>query len=288
MTIRESLTDATRQLTQEPQLAPTATRDAELLLLHSLGLPRTVLYTDPTRLLTTAEQDDFRKAITRRVAHEPIQYITGLQEFFGLPLRVTSATLIPRPETELLVEASLSRLPRDRRLRLADVGTGSGAIAIALATHLPNAEILAVDASSDALAVARENAQTHRVDDRIQFLQSDLLALVPGPFAAVLANLPYIPESDRLTLPPQVRDYEPATALFAGFDGLDLYRRLIPQAVGVLAPGGLLALEFGIGQRDALAQLLQWWHDVDFLDDLQRIPRIVLARHGVAVVSAAR
>lgn len=277
MTLREALTQATEQLRQSPDLAPTASRDAELLLLHTLALPRTILYIDPHRSLDPAQHSAFTAAIVRRLAHEPIQYITATQEFFGLALRVTPATLVPRPETELLVEAALARLPKDRSLRLADIGTGSGAIAIALATHLPLAEILALDLSPAALAIARENAQTHQVANRIHFHQADLLTQQPGPFDAILANLPYIPDTDRATLHPQVRDHEPATALFAGPDGLDLYRRLIPQAAPALAPRGLLALEFGFGQQATLAHLLTGWRDLKFLDDLQGIPRVALA-----------
>ena len=282
MTLREALIQAIERLDQNPDLAATASRDAELLLLHTLALPRTALYTDPARPLTSVEQTAFHKAITRRLAHEPIQYITGMQEFFGLPLRVTPATLIPRPETELLVEAVLHHvnqihLPHDRRFRLADVGTGSGAIAIALATHLLQAEVLALDISSAALEVARENARAYRVADRVHVEESNLLPSAAGPFDAVIANLPYIPDADRATLHPQVREHEPNTALFAGPDGLDLVRRLIPQAARALVPGGLLALEFGFGQRDALTHLLTSWRDLRFLDDLQGTPRVALA-----------
>ena len=281
MTLREALIQAVERLDRNADLAATANRDAELLLLHTLALPRTALYTDPTRPLTPAEHTAFAIAITRRLAHEPIQYITGTQEFFGLPLRVTPATLIPRPETELLVEAVLAHLPTDRDLHLADVGTGSGAIAIALAVHRPRAHILAIDLSPGALAIARENVLARHLAGRIHFRQSDLLADVEAarldPFDAVVANLPYIPDAERAALHPQVREHEPATALFAGTDGLDLVRRLIPQAALALAPSGLLALEFGLGQREALALLLSGWRDLRFLDDLQHIPRVALA-----------
>ena len=277
MILRQAIFEAAQEFARDPHLAPTAARDAELLLLHTLALPRTALYTAPARALTAAEQTAFARITARRLAHEPVQYITGTQEFFGLALHVTPATLIPRPETELLVEAALARLPRDRLLRLTDVGTGSGAIAIAVAKHLPHATIVALDQSPAALEVARENARTHGVLDRIRFCHADLLSAEPGPFDAILANLPYVPESDRAGLHPQVRDHEPASALFAGADGLDLYRRLIPQAARGLAPGGLLALEFGAGQRDDLAHLLAGWRDLRFLDDLQTVPRVALA-----------
>jgi release factor glutamine methyltransferase len=177
-------------------------------------------------------------------------------------------------------------LPKDRALKIADIGTGSGAIAIALAAHLPNSKIVAVDLSSEALAVAAANAREHSVADRIRFLQSDLLGDLPRDeaatqaFDAIVSNPPYIPEFDRASLHPEVRGHEPAGALFAGPEGLDVYRRLIPQAHSALKPNGLLALEIGHGQRDALAALLQSWHDISFVDDLQRIPRVALARRN--------
>jgi release factor glutamine methyltransferase len=279
MSLRQTITAAADRIAANSELQPDAYRDAEFLLLHALGLPRTALILDPNRPLTETEQATYDRAIDRRAAGEPIQYITGSQEFYGLKLHVTSAVLIPRPETELLVEAVLNRLPSGQPLRIADIGTGSGAISIALAVHRPHAQITTLDISSAALAVARENAATHQVADRIRFLESDLLAAVADapPFDAIVSNPPYVPEADRATLHPQVRDHEPATALFAGPDGLDMYARLIPQACAALKPGGLLALEFGHGQRDALAALLKNWKDVVFLDDLQQIPRVVLA-----------
>lgn len=289
MTLRQAISEAVEQLARNPHLAPTAARDAELLLLHATALPRTALYINPARALTTEQQEAFAGAIARRLAHEPLQYITGTQEFFGLALRVTPATLIPRPETELLVEAVLDGVPHDRPVAIADVGTGSGAIAIALAFRLPEARLVAVDLSEAALGVAGENARTHGVDDRIRFTHADLLAAEPGPFDAVVANLPYVPEADRSTLHPQVREHEPPTALFAGQDGLDAYRRLIPQAANVLAAGGLLAVEFGAGQREGLANLLlTGWQSVRFLDDLQGIPRVCLARAQRPVAAGSR
>lgn len=282
MTVRQAISRAAEQLSRDPHLLATAARDAELLLLHTVGLPRTVLYMDPARMLTAEQQVAFARAIDRRLAHEPVQYITGTQEFFGLALRVTPATLIPRSETELLVEAVLDRLPQGQALSIADVGTGSGAIAIALASRLPQARLVAVDLSRAALDVAEENARTHRVDHRIHVKHADLLDGEAGPFDAIVANLPYVPEADRPTLHPQVREHEPATALFAGPDGLDAYRRLIPRAAHTLTGGGLLALEFGAGQQEGLADLFGQqeakWPKVCFLDDLQGIPRVCLAR----------
>ncbi len=279
MTLREALTTAAAQLAANPHLQGNAARDAELLLLHALNAPRSTLFAHPTRELTPTQLSIYRQGIARRLTLEPIQYITGTQEFYGLPLKVTPAVLIPRPETELLVEATLQRLPPDQPLHIADVGTGSGAIAIAIATHLPHAHLTALDLSPAALDIARQNAETHHVADRITFLQSDLLAAVAHQtFDAILSNPPYIPTSDLPTLHPQVRDHEPHTALFAGPTGLDIYSRLIPQAYAALRPHGLLVLEIGIGQSTAIQHLLADWYDFLILNDLQEIPRIALAR----------
>jgi release factor glutamine methyltransferase len=278
MTLRQTLTAAASQLADDEHLRATAARDAELLLLHTLQIPRVTLLAHPDREITAEQHTRYRVNIGRRLQHEPIQYITGQQEFYGLLLEVTPAVLIPRPETEHLVEAVLARLPKDVPLRIADIGTGSGAIAIALAVHRPQAEIVALDLSSEALAVAAANARGHNVAQRIHLFRSDLLSSVSQSFDAVVSNPPYVPESDGATLHPQVRDHEPATALFAGPDGLDLYRRLIPQARTALKPNGLLALEIGHGQREALAALLKTWREVAFVDDLQQIPRVALAR----------
>ncbi len=280
ITVREALTRATGQLSAHPDLQPTALADAVLLLCHALTLTRAGLIAHPERSLDRDQQARYQRLLEQRLRFEPIQYILGSQEFFGLELRVTPAVLIPRPETELLVEAVLARLPHDTPLRLVDVGTGSGAIAIALAHALPQAFVTAIDLSPQALALARENAATHHLADRITFLESDLLdAIAPElRFDAIVSNPPYIPNADASTLHPQVRDHEPAQALFAGPSGLELYARLIPQAFALLKPGNLLALEFGFGQRDALASLLTAWHAVEFLPDLQGIPRVALAR----------
>jgi release factor glutamine methyltransferase len=225
----------------------------------------------------------YRALVRRRFANEPVQYIIGEQEFYGLALRVTPAVLIPRAETEHLVEAVLNELrslPFGTPPGILDVGTGSGAIAIALAHSLPNALVTAVDISAAALEVARANAARHHLSARIRFLESDLLAaLAPTQtFDAIVSNPPYVATGHRDALHPQVRDFEPPIAFFAGPDGLDVYHRLIPQAGTALNPGGLLALEIGYGQRDAIAALLAGWNSLRFVDDLQHIPRVALAR----------
>jgi release factor glutamine methyltransferase len=280
MTLREALTRATSQLDQNPDLRADALRDAGLLLRHTLSISHATLIASPDRAITLDQQAAYQALLLRRLTNEPIQYITGEQEFYGLTLQVTPAVLIPRPETETLVEAVLAELASSAPLGILDVGTGSGAIAIALAHHLPTAHITAVDLSTAALEVAAANAAHHNLTSRISFQQSDLLnALAPeATFDAIVSNPPYVPIADRDTLHPQVRDFEPASALFAGNEGLDIYRRLIPQAHAALKPNGLLSLEIGHGQRDAIAALLTDWNALRFIDDLQHIPRVAMAR----------
>lgn len=287
MNLHTAIAEASTQITR---------RDAETLLAHLLGCDRAWVFAHPEAELDAAQREAFRSLTARRAVHEPLQYITGLQEFYGLSLRVTPDTLIPRPETELLVEAVLQwAATRSEPLRILDVGTGTGAIALALAAHLPNAErnveIVACDISAAALAVARDNAEQldlagYAGAGRVRFVQSDLLAaLTPeldagGLFDAIVSNPPYVPSADAATMQPEVVDFEPHAALFAGPDGLEVYRRLIPQAHAALRPGGLLALELGFGQRDSIADLLDGWEAVRFLDDYAGIPRIALARKG--------
>jgi release factor glutamine methyltransferase len=287
MNIRQALTRATENLAEIEALRANAARDAELLLLDTLRLTRAQFLANPTRELTSAELSLYLEAIARRSHHEPIQYITGRQEFYGISLRVTSAVLIPRPETEHLVESVLQRIPHDFPTTIIDVGTGSGAIAIALAAHLPLATITALDVSPKALAVARANAEANdnagagSVAARIHFLESNLLSAIPPTqrFDAIVSNPPYVATADHFTLHPEVRDHEPSTALFAGHDGLDIYRLLIPQAHAILKPTGLLAMEIGQGQHEAVAGLLANWEEVTFINDLQQIPRVALARN---------
>ena len=205
-----------------------------------------------------------------------------MQEFFGLELHLTPDVLIPRPETEHLVEAVLEWAKgRGSAPRILDVGTGSGAIAIALAKNLPHAHITACDLSPAALAVARSNAA--RLSLQIGFTESDLLSAFPSgePFDVIASNPPYVPQLDAASLQPEVVDHEPHTALFAGDDGLEIYGRLIPQTHAALTRGGLLAMEFGFGQREALRSLLEHgWKNVRFLDDYAGIPRVVLAERA--------
>jgi len=274
MTLQQAIAEASALI---------ARRDAEVLLTHLLQRDRAWLFLHGEDELASPDAAAFREMVARRAAHEPLQHITGVQEFFGLPLRVTRDTLIPRPETEHLVEAVLAwAATQPPGLRLLDVGTGTGAIALALATHLPQAEIVACDLSAAALDVARNNALELRLEQRVRFLLSDLLEafsseLKDRRFDAIVSNPPYIPAGDAAEMQPDVRDFEPHSALFAGDDGLDVYRRLIPQARAALTPGGLLALEIGFSQREALAELLSGWKNVRFLDDYAGIARVALA-----------
>jgi release factor glutamine methyltransferase len=281
MNLRQALTAAAARLAGDPHLRGNARRDAELLLLDQLRLSHAQLLANPDRELTEEEEFFFWQSIHRRAASEPVQYILGKQEFYGLDFHVSPAVLIPRPETELLVETVLQQLPRDESVKILDVGTGSGILAVTLASHLHHAEITAVDISLDAIGVARRNAEAHHVADRIRFVVSDLLSGLDqrlGCFDAIVSNPPYVAETERASLSPEVRDYEPASALFAGETGLDIYRRLIPEAHNALKPNGLLALEIGHSQEDEIAALLDSWQNVSFHQDLQQIPRVVLAR----------
>jgi release factor glutamine methyltransferase len=223
---------------------------------------------------------------TLRRSGRPVQYITGQAEFFGLAFATAPEVLIPRPETEHLVEEALRlaapiQLSSSTPIRIADIGTGTGAIAVALAHSLPDVQITATDISSKALTLALANAESNQVADRIEFLEGDLVAPLAGrKFSIVVSNPPYIPLSDKPSLSVEVRDHEPHLALFAGYDGLLIHRRLIPDALAVLEPGGWLLMEIGYGHQLAVEKLLREAHyvDVNFIADYQSIPRVAVAR----------
>jgi release factor glutamine methyltransferase len=257
-----------------------ARHDAETLLLHLIQRDRAFLAANPLSNLSAEGAVRYYALIERRLGGEPIQYITGETEFYGFPFHVDRNVLIPRPETEHLVEKVLEMATSIEKPRIVDVGTGSGAIAVALAHKLPTAQITAIDVSASALAVARGNAERNRVGDCIRFLKGDLLAPVAGEqFEIVVSNPPYIAESDRASLSVEVRDHEPAMALFAG-NGLDIFRRLIPDAQVVLVHGGFLTLEIGYGQDSAIAGQLadSGFEQIEFTADLQGIPRVASGR----------
>ena len=282
MTIGDAIVWGTSLLDESDSIPAARSRsDAILLLRHVLGIPHAEMYAYRERPLTALQTEAFNAQIQQRLLGVPVQYITGEQEFFGLPFHVTPDVLIPRPETEHLVEAAIARLKDRPDAHIEDVGTGSGAIAVALAHSLPTAEVVALDISPAALTVARQNAHVNQVENRIRFLESDLLsAVAEEQFDAIMSNPPYVAESERKSLPAEVREYEPAQALFAGRTGLEVYRRLIPDALPLLVSGGWLMMEIGQGQREALRSLLNEadWDGVEFIADLQGIPRVVVAR----------
>jgi release factor glutamine methyltransferase len=229
--------------------------NAELLVGHALGRSRMQLYLEFERPLTEPELEKIRPLVRRRGQREPLQYIVGEVEFHGLKLKVDKRALIPRPETELLVAHVIAHCAAHPPARILDLGTGSGAIAIALATMLPGAAVTAVDLSADALALARENAGVAGVEARISFLTSDWFAAVPpGPFEVIVGNPPYLSAAETAETAPEVRGHEPALALTAPGDGLDHLARIIAEAPRFLAPGGLLALETGIAQHARLRE----------------------------------
>ncbi|HEX4286251.1 MAG TPA: peptide chain release factor N(5)-glutamine methyltransferase [Terracidiphilus sp.] len=280
MTLREALEHGAAQLAAGPH-PEKARRDAEMLLLHHTGKERAWLLGHLDEDFAGCRAIGYAAMLNRRAAGEPIQYILGECEFYGLPFRVTPDVLIPRPETEHLVERVLTLAQQFQAPRISDIGTGSGAIAVTVARLAPSATITAIDVSAVALAVAHDNAQRNQVGDRIRFLNGDLLVPVAGEqFDVIVSNPPYVPVSDRDSLSVEVRDFEPAVALFAGVDGLEVYRRLIPAAFAALAGGGHLALEIGHGQSDALGKLLKKasFNGIEFTPDLQGILRVVTAQ----------
>ncbi len=247
-----------------------------MLLAHVLGVERSRLAFDPPDVSGEAARR-FDGLVARRARREPAAYLLGEREFRSLPFRVTPAVLVPRPETEHLVEAALAALPAGGSPLVVDVGTGSGCIAIALAVERPRARVVGVDLSAAALEVARDNARRHGVADRVRFLRGDLLEAVRGPVDLVLSNPPYVGEGE--TVEPECR-YEPREALFAGVDGLDAYRRLAPAAARALAPGGTLLLETPGAGVDGIAEILRAAGLVpgEPIPDLAGRPRVLPAR----------
>jgi release factor glutamine methyltransferase len=299
---------------------PSFTLAAELLLLHVLGRDRTWIYSHPEERINSADADHYFELIARRTNGEPTQHLTGKQEFWGLEFEVSPDVLIPRPETEHVIEVALDRLAvRELRagrkqtltgegLQIADIGTGSGCIAIALAKDLPGATIYATDISSAALAVAQRNAARHSVSAQIHFIESNLLdqvSLVGAQHAApllgtdssstprqppvtshqsplldlIVSNPPYIGRREAATLMREVRDHEPEVALYGGEEGYELYADLIAQAATHLGPGGILVLELGHNSLPAVQALLDApaWTNVGVTNDLARIPRVLAA-----------
>lgn len=255
--------------------------DAETLMLHLIGKNRAWLLAHLEDEFGGCKSIGYSQQIERRLAGEPIQYITGECEFYGLSFSVNRDVLIPRQETEHVVEKVLELASLLVGPRLVDVGTGSGAIAIALAHESPGAKVTATDVSDAALRVARRNAERTGVAERIRFLEGDLLKPVAAEqFEFVVSNPPYVATDDRASLALEVRDHEPDVALFAGSNGLDIYRRLVPAAYRVLVAGGFAVFEIGYGQAEAVAELFSaaGFVDIEFAKDLQGVDRVITAR----------
>ena len=271
---------------------PSFTLAAELLLLHVANRDRTWLYAHPEVILSAETTTQYFALIQRRANGEPTQHLTGKQEFWGLEFEITPDVLIPRPETEHLIEVSLDRLAlRELRagrspritgngLTLVDVGTGSGCIAIALAKELPGATIYATDVSTAALTVARRNAARHGFSDRIRFLESNLFeAFNPVRFDLIVSNPPYVGRGTADTLAREVREHEPEVALYGGEEGYEFYAELVAQSHEFLKPGGLLVLELGHDSLPAVQPLLEsrHWTNLGVTNDLAAIPRVLAA-----------
>lgn len=259
---------------------------ASLLLAHCLECTRLDLYLRYDKPLTAEELACYKRLLRRRLAHEPTQYITGQQEFWSLDFIVNPAVLIPRPETELIVEAVIRQVRNHPESgpwhQLLDVGTGSGVLAVALAKELPDVHVTALDASPAALAVARLNSERHGVQDRVTCVPGDLLATLDPQrrFDIIVANPPYVPTTDWERLPPEIRDHEPRLALDGGPDGLEVIHRLVHQVPPFLRSGGFLALEVGQGQAESVVQLLeatQAFASSSIIPDYQHIGRVVTA-----------
>lgn len=281
MKIHEALDLAVEAL--EDSGVPGARLDAERLLASELGKDRSYLLAHFQDSVPEPNAERFLARVTERRRGKPLQYLLGWQEFRGLEFEVTPAVLIPRPETELLVDAVVERFSGGSPT-LADVGTGSGCIAVATAVALPDARVIATDLSKDALAVARRNAIRYNVDDRIQFLSGDLLLPLSAlgleeKLDCVLSNPPYVAERDLSALQREVRDWEPHLALVGGLSGLDIFRRLLPQALRFLKPGGTLIMEIGYNMQAEISQLFNAaWNLESIRDDFSGIPRIVVAQ----------
>jgi len=281
--LKDAITRAIKRLTAANVGSPRM--NAELLLMFILGCDRAYFFAHPERELTVEEQSRYEEALGRRARGIPAQYITGHQEFWGMDFIVTPAVLIPRPETEHVIETVLKLHDGGRASaagslpRIVDVGTGSGCIALALGKELTKADIYATDISSPALEVARANAARHQLESRIHFHQTDLLqGFDRDVFDFVVSNPPYVGESEEEQVQLEVRKFEPRNAVFAGTTGLEVIARLIPQAHNVLKSGGWLVIEISGTIADRVKLLLGGWNQVQISNDLQGIPRVASAQ----------
>jgi release factor glutamine methyltransferase len=284
--LKQALTSAITRLTADQ--VPSPRLNAEWLLMFTLSVDRAYLFAHPERELTAEEQTRYEAVLNERARGVPAQYITGHQEFWGMDLIVSPAVLIPRPETEHVIETvmELDRVDVDggqgsppHPLHILDVGTGSGCIALALAKEFPQSEIYATDISAAALEIACANAARHQLEHRIRFHQADLLeGLNLSGLDFIVSNPPYVGESEEDQVQLEVRKFEPRSAVFAGPTGIEIIARLLPQAHATLRPGGWIVLEISGPIADRVRHLLSAWDDVQIIADLQSIPRVAQAR----------
>ena len=254
--------------------------DAEVLLSHVLRQERIYLYVHFDEPMEQNELSKFREYVKKRAQHVPIAYIIGEREFMGLPFKVTKDTLIPRPDTEILVENVLNNVDKDKEIEIVDIGTGSGAIILSLLVNLPKAQGKTVDISSKAIEVPKENAVNLQVNDRCEFFVGDLFAPLNGnKFDLIVSNPPYIPQKDIATLEDDVKEYEPVSALTDGGDGLSYYRRLLSEGKAYIKENGFIALEIGIYQSEDVKQIAMdnGWKNIKIIKDYAGIDRVVLA-----------
>jgi release factor glutamine methyltransferase len=283
MQLKEALAQAVQELEDAAVGSPRL--NAEMLLMFVLGVGRAYLYGHPERELTSQEEDSYFEAIAERARGVPAQYIIGHQEFWGLDFVVTPAVLIPRPETEHVVEAALELAQGIDRPRIVDVGTGSGCIALALAHELKRSEIDAVDISVGALEIAKANAVRLQLADRVNFREANLLEGFETPeFDLVVSNPPYVGECEADKVQAEVRKFEPHVAVFGGPLGTEIVTRLLEQAHRALKPGGYVLVEIGFSQSEKVREMAKAFDDVRFVEDLQGIPRVLVGRKNVASV----
>ena len=280
MQLKEALAQAVQHLEDAAVGSPRL--NAEMLLMFVLGVGRAYLYGHPERELTAQEEESYFETIAERARGVPAQYIIGHQEFWGLDFLVTPAVLIPRPETEHIVEAALELAQEIERPRIVDVGTGSGCIALALAHELKRAEIDAVDISAEALEIAKANAVRLQLAARVNFREGNLLEGFEAPeFDLVVSNPPYVGECEADKVQAEVRKFEPHVAVFGGPLGTEVVTRLLEQAHRVLKPGGHVLVEIGFSQSEKVREMAAAFADVHFVEDLQGIPRVLVGKKKV-------
>jgi len=283
MTLNQAIQSASQKLRQAG--IDDACIEAELLVRHTVGVSKTQLYSEPNRTLTPAETNRVWEFVQRRLCHEPTTYILRYCEFYGIDFYIDQCVLIPRPETELLVEKAIESAscyyPK-KSLTIADAGTGSGVIAISIALSLPRAKVYATDISTASLHIAEINCRRHKVNDQVKLLQGNLLEPLPEPVDMIVANLPYIKDAELKMLSPEVINFEPIVALAGGEDGLDRIRSLLAQVPDKICPGGYLLMEIGRGQAQAVTSLIVSYFpesSIELIPDLSGIDRVIRAGH---------